>query len=250
MSKIILENVCLDYKINRGMKIKDLLIHGSKKFNDLQKDGTIHALKNINLEINDGDRIAIVGHNGAGKSTFLKMLAGIYPIASGKLFVDGKISSLFEMSTGFEMEASGWENIRLRGLMLGETPKSIEAKVEEIAEFSELGDFLNIPVKYYSSGMFIRLAFSVSTSINPEILLLDEVMAAGDAGFLEKAQQRMNTLMDTAKILVFVTHSMQSAIEMCNKCIWMERGEVIMQGEVKEVTDIYLKSQKKQLNNI
>lgn len=245
MSKIILENVCLDYKINRAIKIKDLLISGSKKFNDLQKDGTIHALKNINLEINDGDRIAIVGHNGAGKSTFLKMLAGIYPIASGKLIVDGKISSLFEMSTGFEMEASGWENIRLRGLMLGETPESIEAKVEEIAEFSELGDFLNIPVKYYSSGMFIRLAFSVSTSINPEILLLDEVMAAGDAGFLEKAQKRMNDLMDTAKILVFVTHSMQSAIEICNKGIWMERGEILMRGDVKEVTDAYLKSQKK-----
>lgn len=243
MSKIILENVCLDYKINRGIKIKDLIVSGSKRFNDLQNDGTIHALKNINLEIKTGDRLAIVGHNGAGKSTFLKMLAGIYPIASGNLTVEGKISSLFEMATGFEMEASGWENIRLRGLMLGETPESIESKVEEIAEFSELGEFLNIPVKYYSSGMFIRLAFSVSTAINPEILLLDEVIAAGDAGFLEKAQNRMKALMNTANILVFVTHSMDSAIDLCNKGIWLERGEIMMQGDIKEVTKAYLDSQ-------
>lgn len=243
MSKIILKNVCLDYKINRGIKIKDLLIPGSKRFHDLQRDGVIHALKNINLEINDGDRIAIVGHNGAGKSTFLKMLAGIYPVASGELEVEGKISSLFEMATGFEMEASGWENIQLRGLMLGETPKSIEAKMKEIAEFSELGEFLNVPVKYYSSGMFIRLAFSVSTAINPEILLLDEVIGAGDAGFLDKAKHRMKELMNTANILVFVTHSMESAIDLCNKGIWLERGEIIMQGNVKEVTEAYLKSQ-------
>lgn len=244
MSKIIIENVCLDYKIKKGIRIKDLLMSGSKRFNELQKDGTIHALKNINLEINDGDRIAIVGHNGAGKSTFLKMLAGIYPIASGNLIVEGKISTLFEMATGFEMEATGWENIKLRGLMLGEKPQIIESKMQEIAEFSELGDFLNIPVKYYSSGMFIRLAFSVSTAISPEILLLDEVMAAGDAGFLEKAQKRMKSLLNTANILIFVTHSMQSAIDLCNKGIWIERGEIIMQGNVKEVTEAYLESQK------
>lgn len=245
MSKIILKDVCLDYKVKRGIKIKDLLIGGSKRFNDLQKDGTIHALKNINLEINDGDRIAIVGHNGAGKSTFLKMLAGIYPIASGDLSVEGKISSLFEMATGFEMEASGWENIQLRGLMLGETPESINSKMQEIAEFSELGEFLDIPVKYYSSGMFIRLAFSVSTAIEPEILLLDEVIGAGDAGFLDKAKARMKELMNTANILVFVTHSMKSAIDLCNKGIWLERGEIVMQGDVKEVTQAYLESQKK-----
>lgn len=244
MSKISLEDVCLDFRLKKSIRIKDLLIPGSKRFNSLEKDGTIHALKKINLELNDGDRLAIVGHNGAGKSTILKTLAGIYPLTSGKIQVTGKISSLFEMATGFEMEASGWENIQLRGLMLGETPESIAEKMEEIAAFSELGDFLDVPVKYYSSGMFIRLAFSVSTAINPEILLLDEVIGAGDAGFLIKAKNRMKELMDTANILVFVTHSMQSAVELCNKGIWMERGEIYMQGDVKEVTQSYMDSQR------
>lgn len=245
MSRILLEKLCLDFKVQRKPAIKDFMIPGSNRFNKLESNGTIHALKNIDLELNDGDMLAIVGHNGAGKSTLLKTLAGIYPITSGKRVVDGRISSLFEMSTGFEMEATGWENIQLRGLMLGETPNSMKQKMQEIAEFSELGDFLNMPVKYYSSGMFIRLAFSVSTSIEPEILLLDEVIAAGDAGFLVKAKQRMKDLMSTANILVFVTHSIQSAIELCNKCIWLECGEIVMMGDTKEVTDKYIQSQKK-----
>ncbi|MBO5378400.1 MAG: ABC transporter ATP-binding protein [Ruminiclostridium sp.] len=245
MSKILLEDLCLDFNIHKKKSIKSLIIPGSERFNKLEPNGVIHALRNINLELNDGDRLAIVGHNGAGKSTMLKMLAGVYPITSGKRFVDGRISSLFEMSTGFEMEATGWENIQLRGLMLGETPESMKDKIAEIAEFSELGDFLNAPVKYYSSGMFIRLAFSVSTAIEPEILLLDEVIAAGDAGFLAKAKQRMKDMMDTANILVFVTHSMPYAIELCNKCIWLERGEIVMSGNTKEVTDEYIKSQKR-----
>lgn len=244
MSKILLEDVCLDFRLKKSVRLKDLLIPDSKRFNSLEKDGTIHALRKINLELNDGDRLAIVGHNGAGKSTILKTVAGIYPLNSGKMQVIGKISSLFEMATGFEMEASGWENIQLRGLMLGETPKSIAEKMEEIAAFSELGDFLDVPVKYYSSGMFIRLAFSVSTAINPEILLLDEVIGAGDAGFLIKAKNRMKELMDTANILVFVTHSMQSAVDLCNKGIWMERGEIYMQGDIQEVIHSYIESQK------
>lgn len=245
MSKIVLENLCLDFNLHRKPAIKNLIIPGSNRFNPVEKNGIIHALKNINLELNDGDRLAVVGHNGAGKSTMLKTLAGIYPITSGKRLVEGRVSSLFEMSTGFEMEATGWENIQLRGLMLGETPSSMKEKMKEIAEFSELGDFLNTPVKYYSSGMFIRLAFSVSTSIEPEILLLDEVIAAGDAGFLAKAKARMKEMMKTAHILVFVTHSMPSAIELCNKCIWLERGEIAMTGDTKEVTDKYIQSQKK-----
>lgn len=244
MSRILFEDACLDFKLNKSIRIKDLLIPQSKQFNSFEKDGTIHALKHINLELEDGDRLAIVGPNGAGKSTILKTIAGIYPLTSGQREVTGKVSSLFEMATGFEMEASGWENIQLRGLMLGETPQSIAEKMEEIAVFSELGEFLNVPVKYYSSGMFIRLAFSVSTAINPEILLLDEVIGAGDANFLIKAKKRMEDLMDTANILVFVTHSMQSALDLCNKGIWLEKGEIYMQGDVKAVTQAYMEKSK------
>lgn len=242
MSKIELSNVELTFRINRERKIKDILIPGSNKFNEFESDGTVHAIKSLNLSVSDGDRLAIIGHNGAGKSSLLKVISGIYPPTSGLVEVEGKISSMFELATGFEMEQSGWDNIYLRGLMLGESPKSIKNKMVEIAEFSELGSFLNMPVKYYSSGMFIRLAFSVSTAIEPDILLLDEVVGAGDAAFINKAKQRMNDMMDTAKMMILVTHSMDDAINLCNRCIWMERGEIIAEGNPDEITKRYLEN--------
>lgn len=240
MSYIHLRDINLVFQLQRERKIKDFLIPGSNRFNQFTADRSVHALKNINLDIHDGDRLAIVGHNGAGKSTFLRMVSGIYPPTSGKLDVNGRISGMFEFATGFEMEQNGWDNIYLRGLMLGETPDEIIAKMPEIGEFSELGSFLNMPVKYYSSGMLIRLAFSVSTAIRPDILLLDEAIAAGDAAFLEKANKRMHDLMDSSKILVLVTHNMYSAVELCNRCIWLEKGEIIMDGTPEEVTSKYL----------
>lgn len=242
MSEIILDQVNLVFKIWREKKIKDILIPGSQKFNTYESDGTVHALKNLSLKIQDGERVAIIGHNGAGKSSFLKMVAGIYPPTSGQLRVKGRISSMFELATGFEMESSGWDNIYLRGLMLGETPASIKSKMREIGDFSELGEFLNMPVKYYSSGMFLRLAFSISTTIQPDILLLDEIVAAGDAAFLEKAKRRLDNMINTAKIMVYVTHSMAQAEAMCNRCLWLERGVLMMDGPVKEVTSAYMNS--------
>lgn len=237
-----MEDVNLIFKIWREKRIKDVFIPGSKKFNDFGREGTIHAIKNMSLTINDGERVAVIGHNGAGKSTLLKMISGIYPPSSGALDVEGKISSMFELATGFEMESNGWDNIYLRGLMLGETPDRIKSKMREIAEFSELGEFLNMPVKYYSSGMFVRLAFSISTAIEPDILLLDEVVAAGDAAFLNKANKRMKDMIHISKIMLLVTHGMDSAVEMCNRCIWLERGVIMMDGKPKEVTKAYLQS--------
>ena len=242
MRIIELDHVNLIFKVWREKRIKDILIPGSRKFNTFGSDGTVHALKDLSITIRDGERVAIIGHNGAGKSSFLKMLAGIYPPTSGSLHVDGRISSMFELATGFEMESNGWDNIYLRGLMLGESPESIKSKMKEIGEFSELGDFLNMPVKYYSSGMFLRLAFSVSTTIQPDILLLDEVVAAGDAAFIEKATQRLHHMVDTAKIMIYVTHSMAQAEAMCNRCLWLERGNLMMDGPVKEVTAAYMNS--------
>ncbi len=242
MSSIILDHVDLTFKIWREKRIKDILVPGSRRFNEFGTDGTVRALKDLELSVSDGERVAVVGHNGAGKSSLLKLLAGIYPPTSGRCRVEGRISSMFELATGFEMELNGWDNIYLRGLMLGETPGSIKRKMKEIAEFSELGDFLNMPVKYYSSGMFLRLAFSVSTAIEPDILLLDEVVAAGDAAFIEKARKRMDRMMDTAKIMVYVTHSMQQAVSMCDRCVWLDRGRIMMDGEPRAVTDAYMKS--------
>lgn len=244
MSRINLSDVNLIFKIWREKRIKDIIISGSKKFNDFESDGSVHALRDFSLSLNDGDRLAVIGHNGAGKSTLLKLLSGIYQPTSGTVEVEGKISSMFELSTGFEMESTGWDNIYLRGLMLGETPQSIKEKMHEIAEFSELGHFLNMPVKYYSSGMFVRLAFSVSTAIQPDILLLDEVIGAGDAAFLNKATERIKKMMATSKIMVLVTHSMQSAIEMCERCIWLERGKIMKEGLPADVVDAYLASVK------
>ena len=241
MSFIKCENINLIFHVQKERKIKDILIPGSKRFNTFQRDGSVHAIKNLTLDVLDGDRMAIIGHNGAGKSTLLKMIAGIYPPTSGTLKTEGRISSMFELATGFEMESTGWDNIYLRGLMLGATPAEIQAKMAEIAEFSELGSFLNMPVKYYSSGMFMRLAFSISTTIQPDILLLDEVIAAGDASFLEKAKARMQEMVSISKITVFVRHSMSSAVEMCNRCIWMERGEIRAIGTPCEVTREYIK---------
>ena len=244
MSHIILKDVDLYFKTKREKRIKDFLITGSNKFNKFSEDGTVHAIKKMNLEIKEGERVSIIGHNGAGKSTFLKMISGIYPPTNGTLDVSGKISSMFELATGFEMESSGWDNIYLRGLMLGETPKSIKEKMKEIAEFSELGEFLDMPVKYYSSGMFVRLAFSVSTAIRPDILLLDEVVAAGDASFLKKAEKRMNEMIDIAKIMVLVTHSMSTAKDLTNRCLWFEKGKIMMDGKPEKVIKEYLKNMK------
>jgi len=246
MSTIQLNDINLVFQVWREKRIKDILIPGSRKFNDFHADGTVHALDSLNLIVHDGERLAVIGHNGAGKSTLLKLIAGIYAPTSGQLIVNGRVSSMFELATGFEMESNGWDNIYLRGLMLGETPESIKRKMREIAEFSELGDFLNMPVKYYSSGMFVRLAFSVSTTIKPDILLLDEVVGAGDAAFLQKANRRMHEMVDISKIMVLVTHSMDSACEMCNRCIWMERGKILMDGIPAEVTQAYLTSIKKE----
>lgn len=239
MATIKLEEIHLTYHLSGEKKIKDLFVKNKNKIYDPNK--TVHALKNINLELKDGERMGIVGHNGAGKSSFLKLIAGIYPQTSGRLYTEGKIASLFELSLGFEPEATGWENMELRGLMLGESPRSIRRKMPEIAEFSELGRFLDMPVKHYSSGMFIRLAFSISTAIEPDILLLDEVMAAGDASFLEKSKNRMRELMDSVKILVFVSHSMESIEQFCDSCIWLDHGEIRMKDKPSVVIEHYLR---------
>lgn len=235
-----MEKLNLIYQLQQEARLKDIIFRN--KVSNRLFGNQIHALKDVNLSLNEGDRLGIIGHNGAGKSTLLKVIAGIYPPSSGSLEVKGKIASLFELATGFEMEATGWDNIYLRALMLGENPKTVKEKINEIAEFSELGEFLDIPVKYYSSGMFIRLAFSVSTAIEPDILLLDEVIAAGDAKFLLKAKLRMQQLMNKVKILVLVTHSIGSLQDFCNKCIWLDNGQVKMIGLPSEVSSKYLSS--------
>jgi ABC-type polysaccharide/polyol phosphate transport system ATPase subunit len=196
----------------------------------------------VSLSIQAGERVGIIGHNGAGKSTLLKVLARIYPPQIGHIKVEGHVCPLFEFSTGFEMEANGWDNIRTRALLLGMSPREIEEKIEAIARFTDLGEFLDIPVRCYSSGMLLRLAFATSTAVDPEILLLDEVMAAGDAAFIERARARMDALMERASIVVFASHSLNMLPQFCERTIWLNHGQIAMDGRTSKVIQAYEES--------
>lgn len=200
---------------------------------------TVDALNDVTLRIGKGERVGLIGLNGAGKSTLLKVMARIYPPTSGQAIIKGHVCPMFEFATGFEMNQSGWDNIRIRGLLLGMSPDEIEEKLPEIAVFTELGDFLDYPVRTYSAGMFIRLAFAVSTSINPEILLIDEVMGAGDIRFADKAKRRMFEFMEQGKILVFSSHSFELLESFCERTIWLEKGKILLDGSTNEVCRKY-----------
>ena len=202
------------------------------------------AISNFNLEINTGDRVGLVGLNGAGKSTLLKVMAGIYAPSSGSVITNGKISALFDLSTGFEMELNAIENIKIRLLFLGFSKNEISILSNNIINFAELGEFIYQPIKTYSAGMFLRLAFSVSTSINPEILLADEIIGAGDHIFARKAQQRLKEFMDDGKTSVLATHSTELIHAYCNRVIWMNKGSIIMDGKVDQVIPAYLAGSK------
>jgi ABC-type polysaccharide/polyol phosphate transport system ATPase subunit len=199
----------------------------------------VHALSNVSLQVAEGERLGVIGHNGAGKSTLLKLLAGIYPPTVGSRTVNGRISSLFDITLGFEADASGWENIYFRSYLQGETPQSIKGKVQEIADFSELGEFLDMPVRYYSAGMMIRLAFAVATAIEPEILIVDEVLAVGDLAFQQKATNRIRAMMAQARLMVIVSHDLDRLKQLCSRVIWMDHGSVKMDGPPVDVVTAY-----------
>jgi ABC-type polysaccharide/polyol phosphate transport system ATPase subunit len=243
MSRIELEHVNLTFRVlkERGIRLKDFIL--KRMFlpsnNPIME---VRALQDINLSLRQGDRIGFIGHNGAGKSTMLKLLAGIYMPTSGERLVEGRISSLFDIALGFEGEANGWENIAYRSYLQGETPASMRAKKQAIADFSELGDFLNMPVRYYSAGMMVRLAFSIATAIEPEILLVDEVLSVGDLSFQHKARERMREMMEKAHLMVLVSHDLESLPQMCNRAVWMDHGRIALTGPCHEVIAAYRSS--------
>jgi lipopolysaccharide transport system ATP-binding protein len=200
---------------------------GGRVAADAAKRVTVRALDNVSFEFRPGDRVGLVGHNGAGKTTMLRVLAGVYPPVGGSLDVRGRIVSLIDMSLGMDHEATGYENIFLRGIMMGIKPSEIERKLDEIAEFSELGeDFLNMPVRTYSSGMLLRLAFAVSTSIHADIVLMDEWLSVGDAAFNEKAAERLDSVVENSSILVLASHSPELVKKMCNRVLTFEHGRI------------------------
>jgi lipopolysaccharide transport system ATP-binding protein len=241
MASIHLEQVDLEFRVGaeRHRTLKSAVRHVGRH---RSVGRTVKALQDVTLSIRSGERVGLIGHNGAGKSTLLKVLAGIYPPQRGRMAVEGHICSMFEFITGFEMEANGWENIRTRALLLGMSAREIDEKIEQIAEFSNLGEFLDIPVRHYSSGMFVRLAFATSTAVNPQILLLDEVMAAGDAAFIDSARNRMNDLMERASIVVFATHSLDVLPAFCQRTILLRHGHVVADGPTADVVRLYRES--------
>ncbi len=200
----------------------------------------IHALKNVSLTIKRGETVGVIGKNGAGKSTLLKLIAGVSSPTSGKVEVCGKVSPLIELGAGFHPELTGRENIFLNGAILGLKENYIKAKFNEIVEFSEIRKFIDIPVKYYSSGMYMRLAFSVAIFVDPEILLIDEILAVGDIAFQEKCMRKMEEFKINGVTIVFVSHSMANVEKFCSRIIYLKEGKVMWDGEVKEGIKRYM----------
>jgi lipopolysaccharide transport system ATP-binding protein len=235
---IALRDVTLTFAARGARSLRDSLSSLAQRERPPEA-GQVTALCGVTLEVARGERVGIIGFNGAGKTTMLKVMCGIYPPTEGRVTVEGDIACLFELATGFEMEATGWDNIRTRGLLLGLTVAELREREKEIAEFTELGAALDRPMKTYSSGMSMRVAFAVSTSIAPDVLLLDEVIATGDIRFQEKAQRRLDAMVERASILVLVSHNMEAVRRMCGRVVWLEQGRIRGDGRPDDVIRAY-----------
>lgn len=213
---------------HRSLKKKVLnLSTGGKIGSDAGKHPVVRALDQINFTFQHGERVGLTGHNGSGKTTLLRVLSGVYAPVHGALNVRGKIASLLDVSMGLDPDATGFENIYLRGIMDGLKPSVIRAKVDDIAEFTELGEYLNLPVRTYSSGMMLRLAFAISTSVEADILIMDEWLSVGDAQFSAKAADRLERLVSKAGILVIASHDPKLIERVCTRCIHLEHGKLV-----------------------
>lgn len=243
MVRIVVEDASVDFPIfdakARSLKNTVLGVVGGRIGPNQSKVVVIQALRGINLTLEHGARVGLVGHNGAGKSTLLRLLSGIYEPTGGSAVVQGRVAPVFDLGVGMDPEISGYDNIVIRGLFLGMTRKQMDDRVDDIAEFTELGDYLSMPLRTYSTGMRVRLALGVVTSIDPEILLLDEGIGAVDADFLTKARGRLRDLVDRAGLLVFASHSDEFLRQLCDTAIWLDHGQIKAQGELRPVLRQY-----------
>ena len=248
-AEMTLDNVSVSFPIyhggSRSLK-KNLLFHGSggRLASDANHRITVEALRDVSLSLHAGDRLALIGPNGAGKTTLLRVMAGVHEPVNGTVRSRGRISPLFDIGLGIDGDINGYDNIRLSGLILGLTADQIEQHMDDIVEFTELGDFLDIPVRTYSYGMLMRLTFAVATCFAPEILLMDEWITAGDAAFIAKAEKRVSAFVSQASILVVASHHLDICRQFCNKAVWMDQGQVRAAGEISEIIDAYLSSAK------
>ncbi len=241
MPKIFVEEASLDIPIydavGRSLRrslTKGLKVGGTMRRQDGRKLSVL-ALQNISLSLVEGDRVAVFGHNGSGKTSLLKLLSGFYEPTTGLVNCEGRISTLLDLTSGMDVYLNGYENIFLCGMLYGLSKEEIHERVDDIAAFSGLGEFLDIPVRLYSQGMMLRLAFSICTSIDCDILLLDEWIGAGDENFVVQAKERLNRMIFRSSILVFATHSTQVALELCNKALLLNHGTLELFGEINDV---------------
>ncbi|WP_448207520.1 ABC transporter ATP-binding protein [Azospirillum sp. sgz302134] len=244
MASIHLNDVSVDFVLYQGSarSLKKTLLRTStsgRLKHDAHHRVTVKALNGLSLRLEHGDRVGLVGGNGAGKTTLLRVLAGVYEPTAGRIRVEGRITPLFDLGLGLDVDASGYDNIRMRAAYFGIDDDEIERKMEDIAAFTELGDYLDLPVRTYSAGMTLRLAFAAATAVDPEILLMDEWIAVSDAQFLEKAQRRAEGFVDRSSIMVVASHVETVLKRLCNKALWLDRGTVRLIGPVDEVLEAY-----------
>ena len=246
MSHIHFENVDIVFPIfnaeARSLKKKFLDIATGGEIN-ISSTGEVEvkALNNLSFNFNNGSRIGLVGHNGSGKTTLLRVLSGVYQPLIGKINIEGSISSLVDISMGINPEFTGRENIFIRGSLLGLTKGQIESHIDEIIEFTKLGNFIDMPIRIYSSGMQLRLAFAISTVIKPDILLMDEWLSVGDENFKIEAEKRINKLVELSNILIIASHSKQLILNTCNRVLWLDHGYIKMDGSPEAVCEAYFK---------
>lgn len=246
---IKIENVSMKFNlgIDKDFSVKQAFVNifsgKAKKKN--KKDNEFWALKNVSFTVGKGEVVGLIGSNGAGKSTLLKVVSGVMKPTSGKIKVAGVISPMIELGAGFDGNLTAKENIYLNGAILGYSKKFLDSKFDEIVEFSELKDFLEVPVKNFSSGMTAKLAFSIATIVNPEILIVDEILSVGDIKFQEKSKAKMMEMIKGGTTVLYVSHSLQSIKDLCTKVVWLEHGKIIKMGNTKKICDEYYKSQMK-----
>jgi ABC-2 type transport system ATP-binding protein/lipopolysaccharide transport system ATP-binding protein len=244
MSCLRLRDVSVEFPIYQASSrsLKKLLLASSTRGNlgrDAKDRINVRALSGVSFDVGEGERIALIGLNGAGKTTLLKVLAGVYEPTSGSFTSSGRVSSLLDINVGFNIDATGRENIILRGMYMGIHPREMRERAAEVAEFTELGEYLDMPVRTYSAGMMVRLAFAASTCVPPDVLIMDEWLAAGDAQFLEKVQRRVEVFVRASSILVLASHSMELVRQWCTRGILLHQGRVIAIGPVEEVIVAY-----------
>ena len=233
-------NLSMDFKYSKDKidSLKEYIIRTIKR--DKRKSRKVRVLDNINFEVKRGEKLGILGFNGAGKSTLLKIISGIYEPSEGEVKINGKIAPLLELSAGFDKNYTGRDNIYLNGAFLSMDKKYLDSKIDEIIEYSELGEYIDVPIKNYSKGMKAKLGFSIATLIEPDILIIDEILSVGDIKFRKKSGKKINEMMAEGVTVILVSHSIRQVKRICDRCIWIDDGKLVMEGPAEEVCNAYI----------